>query len=92
MQITKVHSVNTEDTKKIRQALKNVGLKVSHCKLGSNRYYILVETSDNIQALPVIESLGYSLDSIWRNTLENHPGLFQNDNMMVRKETIVKEA
>lgn len=92
MKLVRQHSLTTKDTKRIREALKNASLKVTRCKLGSNRYYILVVTNDNIKALEVIENLGYTLDSIWRKTLENHSELFRNDNLKIHKETVIREA
>ena len=85
MQITVIKPVGPEDTAALRAALKAAGFKVRKCRLGSNRYYILVHTDDNLAALDGIEKMGYQLDRFWRDTLDISLELFQRDHMLIRK-------
>jgi len=65
MELSVIYRVYPSDTQQLRLTLKAAGLSVKRCKLGGNRVYILVHTSDNREAIKIIEPLGYELNRIY---------------------------
>lgn len=53
------YKMNAGDTKEIRNILKSAGLDVKQCRLGSNRFYAQIHTSDNTQAMKVLAQSKY---------------------------------
>jgi outer membrane lipopolysaccharide assembly protein LptE/RlpB len=81
--IVKIEKMNTDNTKEIRRTLKENGIKVSQCRLGSNRYYLLLHTSDNYKASEILAKHGYTQRIPMKNS-----ALHQSTNMMMEKVTI----
>ena len=76
------YRVYPSNTRIIRALLKTKGLKVKQCRLGSNRYYILVNTDNNRQARTILDANGYGLNPLFES---EHDHIFQNDHMMIHK-------
>ena len=82
MYLSTHYRVSPADTRIIRALLKAAGFKVNQCRLGSNRWYILVNTDDNRKARTVLEVNGYELNY---NFETEHDHIFQRDHMMFHR-------
>lgn len=82
MYLSTHYRVYPTDTRNVRALLKSEGLKVKQARLGSNHWYILVNTNDNRKARRILESNGYELNY---NFETEHDHIFQRDHMMMHK-------
>ena len=78
----KCYQMNTTDSKEIKKLMVDNGLKVTMCRLGSNRFYLQLHTSNNVKAIEILNSTKFAPSMF---DLQTSADLRNQIDIMVRK-------